>query len=305
MNKHILFDKLTVAAASFVAGKKKFFSKSAESLTFKELIQEIDIETPDFKGENTYELILKSKKGNLNAAFKIEKWLGFNYPTIIYHHGNNERPFDYGKRAKNSFFKIFVKSRDDFNANLIVVRAPYHDCSLKEYQEKMTILENFMMMITCSVKINEAIIKKIREKSQTPVYTCGISLGGWVTNLHRSLYNTSTFYIPLLAGTFLGELFAESEYRKLTGKAALENLENVRRLLNFNELFLKIKKQNVYPLLAEYDQFIEFRIQKESYRGIDVRIIKTGHITALLNLEIIRKHIFAIVNKKSGKNENT
>ena len=297
MNKHIFIDRLTIFIASLVAGKKKFFSASADSSTFGELIQEIDFEMPEINGENTYDLAIENKNGNLDAAFRVEKWLGFNYPTIIYHHGNNERPFDYRKSAKNTFFNIFVKSRSAFDANIIVVRAPFHNCSLKEYQEKMTILENFMSMIACSVKINEAIIKRIREKNQAPVYTSGISLGGWVTNLHRSLYNTSTVYIPLLAGTFLGEVFAVSQYKKLTGKYALDNLEKVRSLLNFNDLFMKIEQKNVFPLLAEYDQFIEFRIQKESFHGLDIKSMKAGHVTASLSTNIIREHILGIVNK--------
>ena len=49
--------------------------------------------------------------GDLDPAFRVEKWFGADYPSVIYHHGNNERPFDYRKRAKNSFMNIFVKER--------------------------------------------------------------------------------------------------------------------------------------------------------------------------------------------------
>lgn len=50
---------------------------------------------------------------------------------------------------------IFAKARDKFEANLIAVRAPYHDGTLREYQGKMLHLINFMVMISASVKLNE------------------------------------------------------------------------------------------------------------------------------------------------------
>ena len=302
MNKHIFVDKLTARIGSLVAGNKKFFSRSIESESFETLINSITVSIPEISGEGTIELSADSSEGQVAVAFRIEKWMGPDYPTLIYHHGNNERPFDYRKGAKNTFLGIFVKEKDAFNTNLIVVRAPYHDCPLKEYQEKMTELKKFMNMIATSVKVNEALIQSLPEGQ--PVMTCGISLGGWVTNLHRSFYNTSDIYIPLVAGSFLGELFLQSSYTKLTGSNALLYPERIRKMLNFNNAFSKIATLNVYPLMARFDQFIEYEVQKKSYNGLAVRTIETGHVTAAVNPTELRAHVLNIMEKTGINSKN-
>lgn len=295
MNKHNFADQLTAYIGSLIAGKKKFFSRCIDSEPFEELVNSVKVDIPEISGEGTFELEANTSDGPVDVAFRIEKWMGTEYPTLIYHHGNNERPFDYKKGAKNTFLNIFVKDREAFNINLIVVRAPYHDCSLKEYQENMTELKKFMNMIATSVKVNEALIRALPEAQ--PLLTCGISLGGWVTNLHRSIYNTSDIYIPLLAGSFLGELFLRSSYKKLTGSNALLHPEQIRKLLNFDNAFSKVTSLNVYPLLAKYDRFIEYDIQQKSYEGIALRTIEAGHVTAAVNAGELRAHVLHILDK--------
>lgn len=112
-----------------------------------------------------------------------------------------------------------------------------------------------------------------------------------MTNLHRSFYNTANAYIPLLAGTFLGELFLKSSYSKLAAPAAHENPQTIRRLLNFSEDFAKVTDRNVFPLLGLYDQFIEYDVQKESYNGHQIQTLKKGHVTAALDSAGLREHI--------------
>lgn len=299
MNKHVFYDTLTAQIGALLSGKKKFFSKRCTSPSFKELTDAIEIDLPTIASEGSFEINAKTPLGTLHPAYRVEKWLGTNYPTIIYHHGNNERPFDYGKSAKNTFYHIFVKTKELFDANLIVVRAPFHNISLKEYQSKITDLENFMTMISTSVKINEAIISAIHKTNKKEIITSGISLGGWVTNLHRSFFNTSDLYVPLLAGSYLAELFLQSKYKKLTGNYALQKPELLREKLNFNSDFEKVTTQNVYPLLARYDQFIEYEIQTESYQNHPIHTIECGHITGAINSEALRKHFSYILQKIS------
>lgn len=297
MNRHIFFDNLTATIGALAAGKKKFFSQSLESLSFSELIEKTKINFPEKIQEGTYELVAETAAGNLDPAFKIVKWYGNDFPVIIYHHGNNERPFDFRKSAKNTFYQIFVNSPAEIKANLIVVRAPFHNSSLKTYQEKMTDLQNFAAMIATSVKLNEALISALNRKGCNKILTSGISLGGWVTNLHRSYFNTSAIYAPLMAGTFLGELFTRSKYKKLTGENSLKNPDALRKVLNFHDAFKRVTTPNVFPLLSHYDQFIEYEVQKESYAGHPVKVIENGHVTGALNTKALRNHILEVLQK--------
>jgi hypothetical protein len=304
MNKHVFLDNLTATIGTIISGKMKFFSESIESDSFINHINSVKITIPEFSAEGTFEAEARTKAGKLDPAFRIEKWLGFDYPTIIYHHGNNERPFDYRKSAKNTFLNIFIKAKDKFLCNLIVVRSPFHNNSLKAYQLKVARLANFMAMLSVSAVLTESIIKQIRTKSEAPVLTCGISLGGWVTNLHRSIFNSSTAYIPLMAGTFLGELFLESKYRRLTSDLALLNPEKIRHHLNFNTLFDKVTDKNVYPVLAVYDQFILFKTQNNSYPGHPVKTFEAGHVTGALSAGYFRKHILATLRIMQEQKES-
>jgi predicted esterase YcpF (UPF0227 family) len=295
MNKHIFLDNLTASVGAMIAGKKKFFANSMQSPTFEEQVAAIELEFTSIEGEGIYEVKAKTLVGNLDPAFRVAQWKGSEYPTIIYHHGNNERPFDFKKSAKNTFYNIFINAKDTIEANLIVVRAPFHNCSLKHYQDSMVDLSNFTAMIAASIRLNEEIINDVQKISSGSIVTCGISLGGWVTNLHRAIFNTSTAYAPLMAGTYLGELFLKSKYRKMASDIALKNPEEIRKILNFNEIFEKRNSPNVYPLLAKYDQFIEYDVQKESYNGYPLKTIECGHITGAINSSELRNHILSVL----------
>ncbi len=295
MNKHIFLDRLTAFVGSWIAGNKKFFAKSIESPTLQEQIACIELSIPSIDTEGIFDVNAKTPAGKLDPAFCVAQWKGNDYPTIIFHHGNNERPFDFKKGAKNTFWQIFINTPEKLDVNLIVVRAPFHNCTLKEYQNSMVELGNFAAMIATSAKINEELIMQIRKISLKPIITSGISLGGWVTNLHRAVYNTSTAYAPLMAGTYLGELFLKSKYRKMVSGIAHHNPETIRKVLNFNRVFENKNTTNVFPLLARYDQFIEYDLQRKSYNGYPLNTIETGHITGAINSNVLRKHVIHVL----------
>jgi hypothetical protein len=295
MNKHIFFDNLTASVGAMVAGKKKFFTNSLQSPSFEEHVAAVELEFPQIAGEGIYEVRAKTLVGNLDPAFRVAQWKGAEYPTIIYHHGNNERPFDFKKSSKNTFYNIFINTKDTVEANLIVVRAPFHNSSLKQYQDTMVDLSNFTAMIATSVRLNEEIITAVKKISTGPIVTSGISLGGWVTNLHRGIYNSSTAYAPLMAGAYLGELFLKSKYRKMASKIALNNPEDIRRVLNFDDVFKRRDTQNLFPLLSKYDQFIEYDVQKESYNGYPLKTIERGHVTGAISAAEHRSHLLSVL----------
>lgn len=294
MNKHIFLDNITASIGGLILAKKKFFAQSLQSTSFEDHIAAIELDSPPIDGEGIYEIKAKTLVGELYCAFRVARWWGNDYPTIIYHHGNNERPFDFKKLAKNTFYKIFANADENIEANLIVVRAPFHNCKLSYYQEKMTELNNFVAMISTSVKLNEVLCQYLRADSKASIITAGISLGGWVTNLHRGMFNSSTSYVPLMAGTFLGELFLKSKYRKMTSDLALNNSEIIKNVLNFDKLFKTKTSQNLFPLLGKYDQFIEYSVQQESYKGYPLKTVEFGHVTGALSTKILKEHIFEV-----------
>ncbi|HSI75185.1 MAG TPA: hypothetical protein VK957_04810 [Lunatimonas sp.] len=295
MNRHIFLDNLTILLGALILGKKKYFSNGLQSKSFEDHVAAVNLKTPQISGNGIFEVHAETLIGELDPAFRVAQWLGGNSPTIIYHHGNNERPFEFKKSAKNTFNSIFINNKNWGDANLIVVRAPFHNGSIGYYQDCMLEISNFIAMIATSVTLNEEIINEIRKVTSAPIITSGISLGGWVTNLHRGIFNTSTAYAPLMAGAYLGEVFLKSKYRRMASDRALEDPQEVRRLLNFEKLFRKQQTQNVYPLLARYDQLIDFDVQKETYKGYPLKTMERGHITGALSTKELQSHLLSVL----------
>jgi hypothetical protein len=228
----------------------------------------------------------------------VSQLKGMDYPTILYHHGNNERPFDFSKYAKNSFKSIFRDAPEPVEANIIALRAPFHNQSLKHYQQKVADLSHFIAMLCTSVEMVEGIIQKLREEGYAaPILLSGISLGGWVTNLHRTYHNSADIYTPLLAGAALDDLFTQSIYRKMAGKAGRKNPGTLSNTLNFEADFEKIKDDNVSPLLGRYDQFIRYERQKTCYGNRTIQVIDKGHVTSLLNPNLLRNHVLSLLTR--------
>ena len=284
MNTHSFLDNFTISLSALFLPKSKFFRESIESPTFSEHLQGINLQLPEIQQEGQYEVNAETLIGDLNPAFRIAQWKGKEYPTIIYHHGSGENPYD------RSFNSIFPVTKMDIPANLIVIRAPFN-CSAKEYMNSIKELSSFVAMLSVSVKLIEQLISYSREKGTSCVVISGISLGGWVTNLHHTYYNSADYYKPLMAGAGLAEVFLNSVYKNLTSSLAKENPDQVRKILNFDDDFAKMNNSNVFPLLGQYDQIIRFERQKQCYDKRLITVLERGHITGALAFEKLRRHI--------------
>ncbi|MBN1456009.1 MAG: hypothetical protein JW945_07145 [Methanomicrobia archaeon] len=291
MNYHALIDTLSVELSALALDRYKFFSASIESPPLAEHLARIKLRLPVIKGQGVYELTAESLVGRLKPAFCIAQWLGEEYPTVLWHHGNAERPFDFRWFSTTSFKRIFLGSREPIQANLIVLAAPFHRRSLKTYAEQLRYLAKFAAMIAVSVTLVDDLTSYFKLSTGSRVMVTGISLGGWVTNIHRAFYNTADSYVPLLAGAALGDIFTSSVYRKLTGRCARASPEELRAVLNFEPEFARIQANNVFPLLAQHDQIIRFDRQRICYGNRRIVTLEKGHLTASLAANELRGHI--------------
>lgn len=289
---HAFIDKYSVAMTALLL-KERWFNSSVESPGFQKQLDGITVALPAFEKEGFYEAETHSLIGKLDPAFHVAKWLGRQYPTIIYHHGNNENPFHYGAVSKNTFKSVLYAEKDKVDANLISLRAAFHNDGMKKYMEKMSRIDNFTAMLSASVKLIEALVVNLKSNGCQKAIVTGLSLGGWVVNLHRSFYNSANVYIPIFAGASLENLFISSFYKKLAGDAVKQNPDVVTKALNFTREFAQVKDDNVFPLMARFDQIIEYDVQKQCYGEKNITVIDKGHITGALASEKLRAHILA------------
>ena len=293
MNRHITADLEAIARTAQAVGNNKFFARSLESAGFREHLAETRLTLPRFSGKGEYRVTALTAAGRLNAAFMVAQWQGPDRPTVIYHHGNNERPFDLSAAEGNSFNTILHRQGQPFPANLIALRAAYHDIPLKDYMGQVGDLNHFSAMMSLSTALFEALTLRLREVTTGPVILCGVSMGGWAANLHRSFYGSADIYLPLLAGCALGEVFVNSPFQAAVGDLALADPDTIRARLNFEDDFARVVRPDVFPLLARHDQFIDFPRQMASYGKVPVSVIEYGHVTALAAPDVLRQHVIS------------
>ncbi|HAJ99324.1 MAG TPA: hypothetical protein DCM62_04800 [Bacteroidales bacterium] len=299
MNKYVFYDNLSIQVLSLLAGRNKYFSKSLDAHSFEEHLEYLDFVVPDLIFKGDFEISVAHLSGVADPAIKVVQWLGYDFPTIIYHHDFNEQPFNLTEDALNSFYHILLKWPRRIPANLLLLRAPFHNQRLRQYYKKVVELDNFMAMLSVQAMVTDKVVRQFRSRSKKAVLVVGIGLGGWITNLHRAYFNTAQAYIPILAGTRMDEMFLTSGFKVLVSKESLKESAMVRNRLNFFTKFRRVTNFNLYPLLARFDNIARFDLQKSAYNGFPLRVIDEGHISAILKPSLSRDHILEVLERHS------
>lgn len=294
MNRHALADHVSVVAGALLTGGGSVFADSVESLPVGAMIEHVAVSVPTLDHEGTYELTAETPVGTLDTAVVVARWVDPTAPTIVYHHGNGESPLADGRFETNTFRDVFLDGDEAVDwVNLVAIRAPYHALSTREYARALRDLERFVAMLATSVAVVDGVV--IQLTGAGPVFVAGISLGGWVTTLHRTYRNAATGYVPLLAGARLGDLFVDSGYRRLVGGAGAANPDRLRAVLNYDDDFRRVTTRNLHPLLARHDQYVVFETEAPTYAEYDLTVLEKGHVTATLDADALRAKVVEAV----------
>lgn len=289
MNAYGLLDEFAMSMGSAAAKKYKYFRKSVESKRVSDLLTEMSVDVPKIDGEGYYTVDIVVEGKTEEAAFKVAQWKGNEYPTIIYHHGAAEGSYDF------SFNRILAKKKSDIQANLIGIQALFNH-SNKEFMESIAYLSNYMEMLAGSVLLIEGLIEQIRQISDQKIVVTGTSLGGFVTNLHFAYYNTADLYKPMLAGARIGDVFVDSAYSKMTSDNGKANAETLHDVLDFWNDVRNKNQDNLFVLLAKYDQLIKYDVHRVDFDAEHVTIIPYGHSTGATKFKRLREHVLSGLN---------
>jgi len=291
MNRHTLLDELSAVVGSRLVGRNKFFADSVESPPIDDVVAGSEATLDEVDRSGVDEIPVSTPVGDLSFGYLVWQWIGPDAPTIVYHHGNNEDPFDSGRFATHTFGTIFRGHGDEIPANVVAVRAPYHALATRAFAREMGDLANFTSMLAGSVAGIDALVRTVREEWSSPVVVAGFSLGGWVTNLHRAHHGTAAVYVPMFAGAALDDLFTESVYRGMVGPAGQAAPERLQEVLNFEESVANAPTATVRAMLGQYDQIIRLEPQRRCYDDGDLSIVPKGHITGSLAGDRLRRHV--------------
>lgn len=293
MNRHILADQLIGAIAKLYPDRNKFFSESIESVPVFERIDQLSIqlERQPVAGSK-YRVPVKTPEGNVfQASFDILQWSGFDAPTLIFHHGSGDIP------TESRLNKIFPPSFRPRALNLIAVGALFHH-SKQEYLKAVRSLSHFASIFSAGALLTELWVENLRDHGSENIVVSGMSLGGWITNLHRSRFHSADLYLPIMAGAAMDHLFTDTIYSNLTSKKGKQNRQRIHQVLNFESEFLSVTKDDVAPLLAQYDQFIQFERHRFLYPKDRITSDHSGHVTLGLKNEALRNYLIKNMNEK-------
>lgn len=284
-------DTMRLWGASFGSNATKYFSRNIDSVKITAAVEKCSVVLPEFTEEGIYQCDAKYNRIDLNPIIHLLQWKGDNLPVIIYHNYLEEKPADKGAR------KIFLDPANPLNANIILIEAALTGSQF-ELTDMMVDLDKYIAVCAASVQVIEMLVQKYK-KNSPKVVVCGTSFGGWVANLHYAVYTSATVYIPVMAGSGMGNYFFDSPLKKRIGKKARLEADKVRRMLNFEDQFMAAgNHHNVHPLLARDDQFVRFNVQMTSYGDIPVAVMPKGHVTGLKAYKHIRRHIVASLDKR-------
>lgn len=195
MNVHEAVDVGTIELSALLLRDAKFFCRSLDSEPIVDVAAHSEATVADISRAGIHNVTVETPLGEFEAAYMPWQWLGPDYPTLIYHHGSGERPFDFGRFSSNSFRRIFVASDRDVPANLIAVRAPFHDGSTTEYARAMGEMRNFVGMLAASAAVVERWRLGRQSEQRRPSLPPGsVSAGGRSTStVPASTASTTTF----------------------------------------------------------------------------------------------------------------
>lgn len=310
MNLHATIDDTTARAAATALGSKKLFANDLESPTLLDAAMEAetDVRSLSFDtkatdesaddGDGPRSIDVQTPAGEFRAWFDVWNWRGTHAPTVVYHHGSGENPFAGGAFDRSSARRIF-RDDDAVAANVVVVRAPFHDRSTRGYATALGDLANFVGMVASSTALVEVVVEALHDAGSPAVVVSGLSLGGFVTNLHRAVHGSAEEYAPIFAGARFADVFLESSYRRLTAASARESPDTLRETLAFESHFDDAEPR-VSALLGRYDQYARYDVQRKAFVPADVTTIDYGHVTGALATGHLREHVSEVVRTAPG-----
>jgi hypothetical protein len=296
----ILADRASVAVGALAGERVRFFRDGVDGPGWAEHLAIPNPRLGDLAAGEATDVTVETLAGPLGVGVLLAHDAGPHAPVIVSHHGNSERAFDLRKGAKN-FLNRALLTPAPVPSTVVVLRAPFHDGPSRAYTRAAAQVRTWMAMLAASVATADAVIERHGASEGRPTLLVGLSLGGWVTNLHRAFHDRADLYVPMLAGAHLGRQLVDSTYRQMVSRRALERADDLRTLLDFDQPFRAVTGRNVAPLLARYDQFARIEDQLEDYGDAPVALLETGHVGAALAGPALRTHVLAQLTTVQGR----
>jgi hypothetical protein len=300
MDRHRFIDRFVAGMGGLYGESLRFFNRNIESLAVADLIRGAEIpEVSDLSELPTDEIAVTVNlpNGAVATRCRIVQDRRPAAPVLIFHHGSGDHP--YHTRIRKIMRAATEESRlGEFT--IIATDSPYN-ISRKEYFGAVGDLEKFAAILAASTVLIEAIVQAVRRTPGSRITVTGISLGGWISNLHHAFLDTADEYRPVFAGAAPDALFLDSAYTRLTSAKALANPDRISAVLNFEDAFIAVPNAHVHALLGRYDQYVMLDRQRSVYRDENLTIIDRGHVTGSIATAEIAGFLAAGISRPAAR----
>lgn len=273
-HRDALFDRAFLLGLRLLTHRRRYFRDGVDSEPFEAHLEAVDANWSPITGVGTHESPVATLAGPLRAAVSVRAWHGPEAPTLVWHHGGGEYPYD-------TIFEGVFPDPAATGANLILVRAPGHE-SRGGVLRVGARLSSYLATLAVAVTATD----HVRSVVDGRTVVAGYSLGGFVANRHHVHRDTADAYVPLMAGTAHGEIFLTSVPAALSARARPGHL---RRRLNFTDVWREREHDNVQAVLGRHDRLNRLDIQRASYPGIDPAVWPVGHLRGIGAPDRIRR----------------
>lgn len=281
LNRDVLVDRAFLAGLGLVTRRARYFRDGLQTPPFVEHLGAVEADWPAVTGRGTLEVVASTLAGPLVAAVSVRNWVGPEAPTLVWHHGGGEYPYD-------GIFRGAFPDPARTGVNLVLVRAPGHDSRTGVLRVGAT-LRRYLATLAVAVAATEHVLDAVGT-GRTVV--AGYSLGGFVTNRHHVACDSADVYVPLMAGTAHAEIFLTTVP---AAPPALERPGHLRERLNFTDAWRDRDRQSghVRPVLGLYDGLNRYETQRASYPGVRPETWLVGHLRGAGAHEAIRSALGA------------
>jgi hypothetical protein len=293
LNRSVLHDRLLLALFRTLTAHRPYFRDGVESPPFETHREAVDLDLSaldgvgerdgsslDGRDEGSYDVPAETLAGSLTAGVRVARWGGVGAPTVVWHHGGGEYPFDrtfdvaFGHEpgragtAQSADHALHLAVPDD--ATLLVVRAPGHD-RRGGIAEVGATLSGYLATMAVAVELTERLLARCRPARSV---VAGYSLGGFVANRHHLAFDSADAYVPVVAGCAHAEIFLSSWP---AARSARRRADRLRDRLNFADEWTDREHPTVFPVVGLYDCLNRYETQVPSYGDTTPDVWPVGH----------------------------
>lgn len=205
-------------------------------------------------------------------------------PALIFHHGASQTNY------MTALNYLYLRNQKE-QLNVFSIKAAHHESKQDFLDNCVDSFLNWQLTLWGSILAVEEYVKLMKGKTCSKVIVGGSSMGGIVATMHMLLFNSVDLYLPINAYPNIGKIFLSRAY-----KYAIDRYQQRATNSNYSKAFAldhlleDNMKEKTFPILAKYDEYIDYAEAIKFWQGFEVKTFGVGHMSTMFMAPEIRKY---------------